>query len=264
MVKFVAADMDGTLLDSNKNLSPGLFPAIRQLAALGVKFAVASGRQYFNLVEIFREIEDDIVFICENGAILFEGKEKLFVSEIPAEALAVTVADIRNIEDAMPVFCGANGAYIEDSDPELIRNVAMYYTRFEKVEDVMDAAKKDTICKIAVFDRKNAETNCYPQLLKYQDRFVVSLSGARWVDLMNPGVNKGTAIQKFREIYGLNREECMAFGDYLNDYEMLRECGHSYAMANAHPDLKEISRYVAPSNDEDGVVRSLADFFHLV
>ncbi|MDU4936806.1 MAG: HAD hydrolase family protein, partial [Peptostreptococcaceae bacterium] len=81
-----------------------------------------------------------------------------------------------------------------------------------------------------------------------------------WVDFMNLDINKGNAIKKLQEIYEITYDECMAFGDYLNDYEMMQECKHSYAMANAHPKLKEICNYEAKSNDEDGVVDALNNY----
>ena len=58
-VKLIAADMDGTLLDSNKNLSPYLFETIKKLKDKEVKFAIASGRQYFNLLKVFEDIRED-------------------------------------------------------------------------------------------------------------------------------------------------------------------------------------------------------------
>ena len=66
-VKLIAADMDGTLLDSNKNLSPYLFDLVKKLKEKDVKFAIASGRQYFNLLENFADIKEELVYISDNG-----------------------------------------------------------------------------------------------------------------------------------------------------------------------------------------------------
>ena len=70
---------------------------------------------------------------------------------------------------------------------------------------------------------------------------------------MPKGINKGTAILDIREKLGISFEETMAFGDYLNDKEMLENVNYSYAMANAHPIIKQVAKYEAPSNDENGV-----------
>ena len=78
---------------------------------------------------------------------------------------------------------------------------------------------------------------------------------------MKPGVHKGAAMRGLQSLLGIRPEECMAFGDYLNDCELLEAVGESYAMENAHPTLKRLARHIAPSNDEDGVMRVLRERF---
>ena len=68
MIKFVASDLDGTLLDGERRLPEGIFPLIRKLHSLGVLFAPSSGRQYANLKKLFAPVVNDVLFICENGA----------------------------------------------------------------------------------------------------------------------------------------------------------------------------------------------------
>ena len=133
----------------------------------------------------------------------------------------------------------------------------MYYEKLENVDDLMDVIEKDKICKLAVFDATNAEENAYEILKKYNGELLVCLSGHNWVDLMNIGVNKGEAIKIIQENYNISFDETMAFGDYLNDFEMMQNCKYSYAMENAHPKLKEICNYRDKSNDEDGVVDAI-------
>ena len=88
-------------------------------------------------------------------------------------------------------------------------------------------------------------------------------SGANWVDVMKPGVNKGRAMQMLQRIKGISPDECMAFGDYLNDLELLQSVTESYAMENALPELKVISKHIAPPNDDDGVMRVVKQRFAL-
>ena len=263
MVKLIAADMDGTLLDSNKQLSPRLFPLLKTLHQKGVRFAVASGRQYYTLLEQFQEIQDQITFISENGAMVMEKGVSLYLDRIDPQSVARHVEMIRNISGAYPVLCGAKSAYYENSDPIFLDNFEMYYARTQKLDDVLDALHEDTIFKIAVFDEKGAEGNTYVKLQQSGEGLEVILSGLYWVDLMNPGVNKGKALTTLQKAYGISPEETMAFGDYLNDVEMMEACFHSYAMANAHPKLKELCRFEAASNDEDGVVQAITDYFKL-
>lgn len=261
VLKLVASDMDGTLLNSQKELPAHLFPVLRQLFDRGVRFAVASGRQYYNLLHLFEPVREQVSFISENGAMVIDRGRSLWVSEIPERLVTAVVEAVRGADGLLPVLSGEKSAYVESDVPSFMENVRMYYARCQRVDDVLEAARRDRICKIAVFDMENAETHAYPLLRPFGDVLGVALSGTCWVDVMNPGVNKGAAIRVFQKEFGIAPEECMAFGDYLNDYEMLQVCGENYAMANAHPKLKAISRHVAKSNDENGVVDTICSVF---
>ena len=205
----------------------------------------------------FEEIKDDLIFISDNGSIVFEGEENIFISEIEEEKLIEPVEVIRNIDNAYPILCGEKSAYVEDDNSEFLHNARMYYERLEVVPNILEVIKKDKICKIAVFDGNGAETNSYPLLEKFNDKLLVCLSGENWVDFMNLDINKGNAIKKLQEIYEITYDECMAFGDYLNDYEMMQSVYYSYAMENAIPELKKVARYIAPPNYKNGVVKTI-------
>jgi hypothetical protein len=87
------------------------------------------------------------------------------------------------------------------------------------------------------------------------------VSGDVWLDVMRKGVTKGSAIRRVQEKLGISKSECMAFGDFMNDYDMMKECEESYAMENAHPELKAICKHIAPSNDDDGVMKTICEVF---
>lgn len=263
-VKLIAADMDGTLLDSNKNLSPDLFDTIKKLKDKDVKFVVASGRQYYNLLKNFQDLEEDIVYISDNGTIVYDHRgESIYTNEIDKDEIIKALKDVRKGNDMYPILCGVKSAYIENDNEVFLENARMYYEKLEIVEDLLDVINKDKICKMAVYDMVGAENNAYKLLEKYNDTLVVCLSGQNWVDFMNKGVNKGEAIKIIQESFNVSFDETMAFGDYLNDYEMMQSCKYSYAMDNAHPSLKEICNYNAKSNDEDGVVDAIKKYFEL-
>lgn len=261
MIKLVAADMDGTLLNSRQRLSPHLFPIIRTLIKRDVRFAVASGRQYYNLLQQFETLEDHLLFICENGAMVFDGHNPLYACEIQTKDLRAPVELARSLPNVHVILCGTKAAYLEDDDPVFNTNAHLYYASLKRVSDVLAAAQKDAICKIAIFEQGYAEINACPAFRVFAQQFQVVLSGNSWVDLMEPGVNKGSAIRQMQKRFGIAPDQCMAFGDYLNDYEMMRAVKYSYAMANAHPKLRAACRYEAPSNDEDGVSQVLSREF---
>ena len=112
----------------------------------------------------------------------------------------------------------------------------------------------DTI-KITVYDPDGSE---HHSLALLKDRLPegvgCSLDGPFWTNLGPGGISKGTGIAGIQAHFGLTPDQTMIFGDYLNDYDMMPLAHFSYAMANAHPDLKAICRYETLSNDDDGVM----------
>ncbi|MDY3617446.1 Cof-type HAD-IIB family hydrolase [Agathobaculum sp.] len=257
-IKLIAADLDGTLLSSERRFSDDLFPLIGALHARGVRFAPASGRQYFNLREMFAPIADELVYISENGAMVCDGERLLSFAAMPADEVARVVGLARTLPGVSVILAGEQGALYENQqDGVFLENMAYYYARRRYVPDLMEAAHSLPVCKIALFCSRKAETVILPAFRKFEKTSQVALSGADWVDLMRPGMNKGEAIGALCRSMCITPDECMAFGDYLNDVELLRAVGESYAMDNAHPDLKRIAKHVCPSNDDDGVCRTI-------
>lgn len=99
---------------------------------------------------------------------------------------------------------------------------------------------KDNILNLALYCHKRAKDNILPKLADISGDLKAVLSAESWVDVINANVNKGNAIKVIQDIYGISPEECAAFGDYMNDYEMLQNCGESYAMEMHTMKLKKL------------------------
>ena len=265
MIKLIASDMDGTLLDSQKRLPADFLPVIMKLREQGVLFAIASGRQYASLRRDLEALIPHILFISENGALVMQQDKRLLIDPIDPADLLSAVTACRELEGVYPVICRADCAIIESSaDPAFIADTRRYYPSSLIVDDLTEHCHYDDVCKVAYFDLGDAQTHELPVLEeKLGKHMLVTISGPHWVDVMKPGVTKGEAMRGLQKKLGILPEECMAFGDYLNDYELLKSVGESYAMANAHPDLKAISKHIAPSCDEDGVMRVIRERFSL-
>lgn len=259
MIKLVASDMDGTLLNSRKELTERTRNAIAALLDRGIHFVAASGRQHFNLFEVFEKanLRKGVSFLAENGAILFDDGKNVFVDRIEPELVCEVVTAARTFQGVYPVLDGVKAAYFEDDNPELLFQMNHYFGRKQPLPDVLSCLEFDSICKIALFDLAGAEGGVYRKMQRFSDRAQVLLSGPEWVDLIHHGVSKGEALTLLCRRYDIRRDEMMVFGDYLNDIEMLKVCDYSFAMKNAHPLLKEAALYQTDSNDNDGVAQVL-------
>ena len=261
MIKFIATDMDGTLLNSKKELSPKFYDVFEELKKRNILFAAASGRQYYTLAKEFNDIKEDMLFIAENGTfVVYKGKE-LVVNGLDRELANELIRIGRTIENSNVVLCGKNSAYVESSDERFLGEVRKYYERCEIVDDLEKV--HDTVLKVTMCDFNGSEENSNKYFDKYRDELQVTVSGDIWLDITAGGVNKGVAIKEIQALLDIDFEETMVFGDYLNDFEMMQNCKYSYAMENAHPKLKEICNYRAKSNDEDGVVDAIKKHFEL-
>lgn len=266
MIRLIAADMDGTLLDSRKRLPEEFESVVRALQSRGVRFIIASGRQAATLRRDLGELADDMILFAENGTVVMENGKRLFVSPMEKADVRRVLEKMRGMEGMHAVLCRPDVAMIEESAPEEFRrNVKMYYESTQIVPDLLAVCDRfDDVCKIAFYDEGDAEHHEYPMLREeFEASLSVILSGYSWVDLMRPGVHKGSAMKELQKLKGILPEECMAFGDYLNDKEMLEAVTESYAMENGLEEIKAMCKYVAPSNDENGVMRMIKERFSL-
>lgn len=255
-IKLVATDLDGTLLTSAGLLPEGFFDTIGALAAKGIRFVAASGRQYANIFSLFEPVADAMFFIAENGSLTFKGSELLLSRARPGDFFAPALSIVRGIAGSFPVLCGEKAAYVEDADPLFLAHAARYYTRIERVGALEEAFSRDAFCKVAVFN-PDAAREAEPALRLLDTArggaFRTVLSGKTWIDLMIPGVDKGRAFSDLIDGLKIPAAECIVFGDYLNDLELMHTGAESVAIANAHPLLKAAAMHTTLSNDEDGV-----------
>lgn len=251
-IKLVVTDMDGTLLNSKHEVSDHFYKIFKALRARNIRFAAASGRQYYSLMECLKPIKDDMAFIAENGAITMKNEQQLFIQPMNVEKVKEIIDTVRSLDNKYLVLCGKEQAYIESTNANFMDEFLNHYEKYTVVEDVSQITD-DEVLKLTVCDLSGAEAHTLPQLKKFQNDFQVKLSGEIWIDVNHKDAQKGNALKALQEYYMIEKEETMVFGDYLNDLEMLEQATFSFAMENAHPQVKSAARFITKSNDENGV-----------
>lgn len=262
-IKLVATDMDGTLLTSKKKMPTGIIPLIKRLLDKNIVFVVSSGRFYHNLIRFYEEILDHIIIIAENGALVIDKGEIVYRNVIKPDDVREIIKEVRKISGTKITLCGLNSGYIfaNDVDEVLEEMSHNYFIKCKIIDTFDDIDLDEQILKVGVSDDAfRAFETIHEGLAHLAHKYQVAISGAEWADIMNVGVNKGVAIKAIQERYDISYEETMVFGDEHNDYEMMQRAYYSYAMANAIPDIKEVSNFIAPSNDEQGVIQILEKF----
>ncbi|MGX4688508.1 Cof-type HAD-IIB family hydrolase [Streptomyces sp. JNUCC 63] len=264
-IRLVVTDMDGTLLDDAKRIPAGLWPTLAELRRRDVLFSPASGRQYATLAEQFAGNDEGMAFIAENGTYVVRDGVELSSDPLEPTVAARLVKAVRELRvqgvDVGAVVCGKRSAYVERTDEAFLTEVRRYYVRHRIVTDA--SAVDDDIIKVALFDFGSAERTTAPALASFADTHQVVVSGEHWVDVMNRTANKGAALRRLQRDLGIAPAQTLVFGDYLNDLEMLDAAEWSFAMANAHPEVIGRARHLAPSNNDNGVLRTITRLLHL-
>jgi hypothetical protein len=256
-IRLIATDMDGTLVDDAKNIHDEFWPLFAELHARGIVFCPASGRQYFSLANTFSDVAEHLIFVAENGTFVVDGRGREVSSDcLEPDVAKALVTAVRDIPDAGLVYCGKRSAYVERNDAPFLAQVEQYYARLQVVDDLLSIEGEDVL-KIAIYDFVSAEHNTAPALAGFTSTHQVVVSGEHWVDVMSPTANKGAAIAQVQRAMGISADQTMVFGDFLNDLEMMDVATYSFAMANAHPLLRERATWVAPTNNANGVVRTI-------
>lgn len=259
-IKLIVTDMDGTFLNSDHEMSPDFSEMYQELKKRDIMFVPASGRQMAGITKYFGDIESEIGFIAENGGYVIYKNHELFADEMEKDLVVKIIEAVREIPKAKAVLSAKKKAYYETDDQEFIAFFSQYYTKNQKVDDLTEVLD-DTTFKIAVYHPDGSEKNLYPVLKQFEEyNLKAVVSGKYWLDVMNQNINKGIALEKLQKSLNILPEQTMAFGDYMNDVEMLKNSKFSYAMENAHPFVKETANFEASSNDDFGVLKVVQSY----
>lgn len=254
MIKLVASDLDGTLLQNDaQELTTRAIELIRELTNRGIYFVAASGRQYENEVHLFEPIKDKISYIAENGSLCIHEGKVISRTVIDMELIHRIIEEVKQDGRFEILISKEHACYIENNDPVFVNHIINVVKNTTKiVEDVRNV--KGPILKIAIGNMKDGADIIEGYLKHLQNKFSseikVVTSGNIWIDFIAPGTNKGTALLKLLEVLKIKPEECMAFGDQRNDVEMLQAVGTSYAMANAISGISDYSTHVTDSVED--------------
>lgn len=251
-VKLIVSDMDGTLLNSQGHVSQDFFNLFEDLKKENIHFVAASGRQYYSITDKLNGITNDITIIAENGALTKQQDNDLLLINLSKSEIENLVTLLREFKDIDIVLCGKKTAYIESQNKSFISFFKEFYAKYQQVDDLTNV-ENDEFLKLAIHCKHGSETQLYPHLKHLESDYKVKVSGEVWLDISHLNANKGYALSKLQDCLGITSDQTMVFGDYNNDLEMMDCAYFSYAMQNAHPNVKAAARFETKSNNDEGV-----------
>lgn len=283
MYKFVAIDIDGTLLNSKSELTERTKSVLKQASDKGIYIVLTSGRMTSSVQNFCREVGANEFLIAENGASIFDLKrqEIIYKKYIPKE-IVLKVLDL----------CIENNIYyMIYTDKELIvkdlKHMALFfykqnYNPNARIETHLAGREyietlNDNFAKIMICDEDRIIYNSIVNKLKGISDIDVTpvphISTKRltfgteekiieysYADISSRDTNKWSAIERLANQLGISNDEIIAIGDNINDIEMIRNAGLGIAMENGSPNVREFADEIAPSNDDDGVAKIIEKY----
>ncbi len=255
MTKIVITDVDGTLVkDGTLDINPEYYEVISKLIDKGIHVVICSGRSYSSVSKLFMPLVGKLFFICDGGSVIRTQNEILKSYPIEKELWMQMYRSAKSVKERDCFISTVGSCYAEDPNSEMYHWLVDSYkfdmTKIDSIDDV-----KEDVIKLSVYHTSDCEESCREDFIpRWKDRAKLASSGSTWVDCVSREANKGTALKWLQDYVGVSKEETYAFGDNINDMEMLQNAGHSFAVENAREELKAVADTIIKPYWEYGVL----------
>lgn len=267
MIKVIALDIDGTILNSERKMTEATKKAVKEAMERGIKIIIASGRPYCGAKEYAEELglfERGGYVLCFNGSRIIDCVSGDIVYDIYLEdEVKGEICEIlKGYEGAvLMTYKGEDILLAEDAQDEGVK-LGAQVNNLELV-GVCDMRKSinHRITKFILGGDADYIGSIWEDVKeRIGSLATVCRSEATLLEIMPFGVDKGIALKGFMEKMGIDKDEVLACGDGYNDDTMLQYAGIGVAMGNAFPEIKALADYVTLTNDEDGVAYAIRKF----
>lgn len=265
MIRILAIDIDGTLLNSKSILEEKTIAALRELEEIGVRIVLNSGRVFLSVMYYARQISKNPVVIANNGAILGSDFDNILKS-YPLEDEVVDRLYTLSNENKLDFHFYDLDTYYSNTfnegklkhllkDPTIDGDYSVNLSISDNPLEVL-RNKNHMAYKFQINGIKEDDEIVKTIKNEFNDKlyFTSSINGV--VEMMTKNVSKLETLKEFAKITGLKTSNIAAIGDGLNDYEMLSGAEISFAMGNSKDELKEIANHVVSDNDSGGIIKA--------
>lgn len=283
MIKLIATDMDGTLLNAAHEISQENQEAIKFAQEHGITVVIATGRAFYEANTPVAETDLKVPYICLNGAEVRDETFNIMSTSHLNHSLVSKITSTLKEKDIYYQVYTIRGIYTENpqrdleiyidiaeragqkADVEKIENsiqkridngTLKIVDNYDKIEDIPG----ELIMKILAFDSDLGKIDLVGQELAQSPNLAVSSSSRGNLEITHSDAQKGIALSTIAKQLGIDLKDVMALGDNLNDVSMLERVGYSVAMDNAAPEVKTVAKYVTDSNENSGVGKAIKKF----
>lgn len=267
MIKLVAIDIDGTLLDSKKHLSEENSNTIKEYEEKGVKFAFSTGRVDRELEDVAKQLPYIKYGIMCNGAYVldFENNKVLYSDFFEMSDVKKIYDLVKKLDVDMMFELQADGVVysekrcIEDTYRYNVGHIDEFIKRTRVAVDDMGEyiqSRKEAVAKINIFFPSVQIRDTVLEKIK-DINYDLAYSEGSNIEFNLRGTTKAKGLVKLAEYLGLDIDETMAIGDNYNDVDILKATKNSVVMGNAKDEIKKLGNYITLTNDESGVAYAI-------
>lgn len=265
MSKILVLDLDGTLTNDEKKITPKTKEALESMLEQGHRVVLASGRPTIGVLPVAHELHleryDSYILSYNGGSILnCKTKEVIYSQTLPDDIVPELFALADQIDMGMMTYneagIVANLHHDEFMELEAMIN-HLKLQHFEKPLEQLSGAVNKCLGTVAVEKAPQVEEQFIEH---FCDRISVSRSEPFFIELVPKGIDKAASLAKLCELLGCTKEDMIACGDGFNDLSMIQYAGLGVAMENAQSPVKEAADYITLSNNEDGIAHVIEKF----
>ncbi len=256
----IISDMDGTLLNSEKKITPENLKAIEKFRSMGGKFTVATGRTIQSFEPYADMLKIDMPVILYNGAMIYDynSGKILYQIYLPEKSKEISIEIMKSVENLGGEVLKADSAYIFENNEyeKLHTRMCGVDVKFCKLENmspqgwlkVLFASSPENIQKLVDFIAEK----------RYNEVSFVKSSDI-FCEMLEPSSTKGSALKMYRQLDGMQNMKFISIGDYNNDIEMIQEADFGAVPSNAQPEVKKSADIILENSCDENAVAELID-----
>jgi Cof subfamily protein (haloacid dehalogenase superfamily) len=261
MYKLIAIDIDDTLINDEKQITPGTRAAIEEAIAHGVVVTIATGRMYASAKQLAKQLELNVPIVSYQGSLVKNGVDGsvLYERSVPVDVAQELYQLSRDRGYHIQAYINDELFAAEEND-RLIAYCKLSNIPY-KIEPDFEKLATVPSTKLLMIDEPEKLDRLIEELTPiYGDRVHITKSKPNFLEFVHKEGTKGDALRFLAERFGCTMAETIAIGDSWNDAEMIEAAGLGVAMGNAVPSLKAIADYITASNNDDGVKQVIDKF----
>ncbi|MGL5088225.1 MAG: Cof-type HAD-IIB family hydrolase [Cetobacterium sp.] len=263
MYELIISDLDGTLVNNNKEVSDYTKKIVCLLKQMGIHFIIATGRNLSGAKLIYDELNLDSEIVCNNGSTIYNNKGELIFQRILDKNIVKDIFKKSIIEDCTFFATYGNEVYIGEGSLHTINNFLQH-----PLKNPIELNKENILSydfeKVVLMDSDNDKLMKLSTLFNSYKEINAFVSQDNYLDIVHFETSKGSALKTIAKSKNIDLKHTIAFGDAFNDYEMLKVAGKGLVMLNGFEELKKEFQTLAFTNDENGVARYLAQVFSIL